>query len=196
MLKDILEFLDENKFSYKDVHSDDTHVQVDCPLCGDSRKRLGILIKPKTKGGIDHPFRCFNCNSRGLSLTTLKKAINSLKDLNRKRFVEYKNGQVSTIKQGLAEKMHEIILKEDKTFARDYLLNERKISEEVVNHFKLGFRSKFTAKDGSTYDGGPYISIPGYENDKCVYIKYRSIDPDIDKQFKWKREKGCNAIKL
>jgi hypothetical protein len=38
----------------------DTHYQVNCPLCGDTRQRLGIRIEEVNKS---HSWHCFNCSS-------------------------------------------------------------------------------------------------------------------------------------
>lgn len=135
-----------------------------------------------------------NCGAKGKKLSTLRKAMGDLKSLKRKTFVEFHNEEKSSIPQGLAEKCHELIFKEDKEFALKYLMEERGLSEETIKHFKIGFRSKFKSKDGRTYDAGPHISLPGFENGKCVYLKYRSIDPNVDKKKKWRREVGCKTV--
>jgi replicative DNA helicase len=184
-LVNIKDFLEGLKLNYRETS---THFQVDCPLCTDSRKRLGIsktLIEDKGK---DYAWSCFNCSSKGLSLANFKKAIEKLKGLNRKEFVEYKSDKSVSIKQDLADKCHDLI-KKNKT-AVEYLINERRITKEAIKHFKLGYRTKFRSDKGDVYDAGPHIAIPYLEGEKLVNIKYRSIDPEVKKEFKWRREKG------
>jgi hypothetical protein len=137
-LVNIKEFLDGLKLNYRESS---THFQVDCPLCTDSRKRLGISKTLSEDKGKDYAWSCFNCSSKGLSIANLKKAIDKLKGLNRKEFVEYKNEKAVSIKQDLADKCHELI-KKNKS-AVEYLINERKLTKEAIKHFKLGFRKNF-----------------------------------------------------
>lgn len=183
-------FLKENDLSFRET---DTHYQVDCPLCTDTRKRLGIFKKQSKLDNEDHHWHCFNCDHSGKSLKTLLKAMFKLKKLGRKEFVEYKDEEKVTVNQTLGEACHEILKKPDKKDAVRYIIEERGLTKEAIKYFKLGFRSKFKNKDGEVYEAGPHISLPYYEGDKLVNLKYRALDPEVDKQYKWRREKGCKT---
>jgi replicative DNA helicase len=190
LIEEIIKFLDEHKLSYKPVNDSDNNIQVNCPLCTDTRKRLGISITKKN----ENPWKCFNCQARGRSLNTLKNAMGVLKSLDRKSFVENKSKNTyAEININEVNKMHELLLEESKIEYLKYVTEERGISVEAVKHFKLGFRSKFTNEKGS-YNAGPHLSIVGFEESKPVYLKYRSLDPDIDKSKKWRRHKNCKTI--
>jgi len=176
----IAELLKELKL---ESHDTESHFQVDCPLCTDTRKRLGIL---KTTG----QWHCFNCNSKGTSVNTLRNAVKKLKNLGRNAVVEYKDEEKVSINQKLGPALMGALSKNDE--AKDYLFG-RGITKECIEHFKLGARSKFKSKDGDTYSSGLHIAMPSYENDKLVNVKYRAVEPKTDKKGnlqKWKREKG------
>jgi replicative DNA helicase len=190
LLQDIIDFLTSNNIRFKPVNEGDTHVQANCPLCTDTRQRMGILIEPSTLNSDDHKYKCFNCSSKGLSLNSLKKAYsklgNNVIDVN-------KHSKITKvdIPQTLADKCHELLF--TKQEALDYLLKERRISEEAVKYFKLGYRSKFVGNNGQAYVAGPHISIPGFVGENLVYMKYRALG-DVDKGNKWRREKNCQTI--
>ena len=187
----MLSFLDEQKIPYLPLGDEDKDIQADCPLCTDSRKRLGIRIKATKLGNSWH---CFNCSSKGKSLNTLKKAMAKLKKLNRSSFVEYKSAQTTKpFPKELSDKMHEALFKVDK--AIKYLTEKRGLTEDCIKHFKLGFRTKFKKKEGNDYyDAGPHIALPAFEDEKLVYIKYRNISKDQSKSIKWRREKNGKTI--
>jgi replicative DNA helicase len=178
-------FLKENDLHFR---ATDTHLQLNCPLCTDSRERLGIKIEVSESKEEDHFWACFNCNSGGKKIRTLAKAMGVLKKLNRKEFVEYKDEDKVKIDQDLGNRT-EAAIRENRGTLK-YLIEERKLSKACIKHFRLGHRSDFEDDEGDIYDAGPHVAIPYYEYGKLVNIKYRSIDPDVDKKWKWRREKG------
>lgn len=178
-------FLKENDLHFR---ATETHYQLNCPLCTDSRERLGVRIEVSEEKEEDHYWSCFNCSSSGKKIRTLAKAMGVLKKLNRKEFVEYKDDDKVKIDQELGKRTENAI-RENRDTLR-YLINERKLTKACIKHFRLGHRSDFEDDEGSVYDAGPHVAIPYYENGKLVNIKYRSIDPNVDKKWKWRREKG------
>jgi replicative DNA helicase len=178
-------FLNENNLHFRKT---DTHYQINCPLCTDSRERLGIKIELSEDKKEDHYWGCYNCSSSGKKISTLAKAMGVLRKLNRKEFVEYKDDEKVKLDQDLGKKAEEALRENRDTIK--YLIQERKLSKACIKHFRLGHRSDFEDSEGGTYDAGPHLAIPYYEGEKLVNIKYRALDPDVDKKFKWRREKG------
>jgi len=171
----IKSILEQKKLEYKETEK---HFQVSCPLCTDTRFRLGISRKG--------PWRCMNCNQRGKQLSTL---IFALDHIDKKEIKKKEAPKAVKINQQIHVKTHEAIKKRDNKEIVKYVTDERKLSLETLNYFQLGYRSKFQGKDC-----GPYLAIPYLVHGKCVCLKYRSLDPDIEKGFKWRREKGGLSI--
>lgn len=185
MTINVEQFLNENSLHFRKT---DTHYQLSCPLCTDDRDRLGIKIEPSESKNEDHFWSCFNCSSSGKKLSTLAKAMGVLKKLNRKEFVEYKDDEKVKLDQDLGTKS-EAEIRENKDTLK-YLIAERKLTKACIKYFRLGHRSYFEDDEGDLYDAGPHLAIPYYEGKKLVNIKYRALDPDVDKKYKWRREKG------
>jgi len=67
---------------------------------------------------------------------------------------------------------------------RDYLLEDRKLTEKVLKRFKIG-------------SNGKAITIPLYEKDILVNIQYRrdpALDGKEDVRPRYSQEKGCKAV--
>lgn len=166
--------------------------QLNCPLCGDNKYRLGIKIEKVEEKNKDHQWNCFRCNQKGSSLRSLKYAIDKLNGLERKEFIEFKDNEKVKIKPDFHIEFHKKLGKTRK--AAEYLINERKLTKECIVHFKLGFRDEFQSTDDdldslTEENKQPYIAIPYLEHGKCVNIKYRYIG-DKEDVTKWRREKG------
>jgi replicative DNA helicase len=181
----VIELVKELKFSFRESERE---VYIDCPFCNDTRKRMGINKE-------SNAWHCFNCNSRGKTLSTFKKALGKLKKLGRDKIVEYKDTDSVRIKQGLGPALNKAFVKNE--VANKYLIEERNLSQECVDHFKIGARSKFVistgANKGKKYDAGLHIALPYYEGEKLVNVKYRAVEPRLskdDKPMKWRRETG------
>jgi len=187
-MSDALKLVQDLKFAFRESEKE---VYIDCPFCSDTRKRLGINKESKA-------WNCFNCSSRGKSLSTFRKALGKLKKLGRDKIVEFKDTSSVQIKQKLGPALTETIKKETNKFVIDYLVEDRGLSEECIDHFKLGARRKFTyidkaTKDKKAYDAGMHLAIPYYEGEHLVNIKYRALEPKMDKSgrpMKWRREEG------
>lgn len=177
----INEFLKLKKLDYRE---NDTHIQLDCFICSDTRTRLGI---EKETG----KWNCFHCSSRGKKLSSLIYAFEHKGNIRSKDTIEKtEREQKCKIKPNLHIKYHKQIFKNKSNNIDKYLREERGISREAMKYFKLGHRSLFINSEKEEYEAGEHLSIPYLVDDKCVNIKYRAIDPDVDKKFKWRREKG------
>ena len=146
--------------------------QMDCPFCDDGRKRLGIH---KLTG----KWNCFHCGLKGGTINSFQKRLEGSdyqkvdldKTLSEKKPIE--------IPQNKAHKCHEKLTRKDRQ-ALSFLRKERGFNLKAINHFILGsFKKK----------GYEYVSIPFFENNKLVNVKYRAIDFK-DKRFKWRRIQG------
>lgn len=164
--------------------SRDTHYQLDCFLCTDKRERLGI---DKESGA----WKCFNCSSGGKKLNSLIYAYNHKGTITTKDKIELTEREKKcTIKPNFHLQWQKRLKNTKKYASAKYLVRERGLSKETVLHFKLGARKIFKNKDGEKFDAGEHVAIPYIQDDKCVCVKYRSLDPEIDKKWKWRREKG------
>ena len=187
-MSDALKLVKDLKFAFRESEKE---VYIDCPFCSDTRKRMGINKESKS-------WNCFNCSSRGKSLSTFRKALGKLKKLGRDKIVEFKDTSSVQIKQKLGPALVETIKKETNKFVIDYLIDDRRLSSECIEHFKLGARKKFiyidkTTKAKKAYDAGMHLAIPYYEGEHLVNIKYRALEPKMDKSgrpMKWRREEG------
>lgn len=190
----ILEFMKEHDIKFTKT---DTHYQMNCFLCTDQRERLGIVIEPDEKG--EQPWRCFNCGTSGKKAQNLSWAWTNKDKVKTVESAEKdKREDKCTIKHDLHLKFHKQLRNTKKTTAYKYLKNERKITKEAVEHFKLGSKSIFTFRnedgDIEKYNAGEHLAIPYLREGKCMNIKYRSLDPEIPKKKKWRREKGGVSI--
>jgi KaiC/GvpD/RAD55 family RecA-like ATPase len=177
----IKEYLAEKGMDFRE--SED-HFQLDCFLCTDTRKRLGIHKKTGQ-------WHCFNCESKGSKLSTFQYAFEKKGKFKTKDDIKKtEQEQKCRIKPNFHLKFHKAIAKTKENDALRYLIKERGLTKDAVLHFKLGSRTEFINKDKEPYDAGEHVAIPYIKDGKCVNIKYRSLDPEIKKEYKWKREKG------
>ena len=180
-MSEIKKFLEDKKLKFRET---ETHFQLDCFLCTDTRDRLGIDKE-------SHAWHCFNCHSKGSKLSTLTYAHNKKNTFKTKDKIESTQREKKcTIKKNIHVRMYKRIFKTKENGVAKYLINKRGLSKEAIKHFKLGVRSIFKNKDGDDYDAGEHLVIPYLKDGRCVNLKYRSIDPETDKKFKWRREKG------
>lgn len=178
---DIKKFFKDNNLEPRE---NETHYQLDCFLCSDSRQRLGIE-KATSK------WKCFNCLSCGTKLSTLEYAFKNKGKIKTKEDLEESSQpKKCKLKPDMHLKFYKNVFKTKKFKSAKYLIKERKISQEAIKHFKLGARKQFKNSDGDLYDAGEHLAIPYIREGKCVNLKYRSLDPEVDKKWKWRREKG------
>lgn len=187
----IKDFLVDNDFKHRDT---ETHYQVNCPLCSDTRERLGIVRDDlpedhelKKSAGTWH---CFNCSLSGKSLKTLTYALENRGLVNQKQIREnHGKKKKSSISADFHKKMHEMAWKKKNSLLSwKYATKERHISPEAFMHFQLGSRSEFTVNEFE------HLAIPYLVDGKCMNLKYRSLDPKVEKKWKWKREKGGATV--
>lgn len=163
----IKEYLEEKGF---DVVTVGDNWNLDCPLCDDTRKRLGFKMSTGQ-------WNCFNCEAKG-SFRRFQKLMNE------ERFVDLEvtlpeKKKVAKIDQGLATKYVDK-MELDNRQTLSYLMKGRGFSRETIEHFTLGsWKTK----------GYEYVSIPYWENSKLVNIKFRAVDY-TDKKYKWRRIKN------
>ena len=144
-----------------------------CPLCGDEKWHFYI----NSSNGL---WNCKKCFSKG-NLYQLKK---QLGDSNEKvKSLSQLIGKKESVKPlGVSTylKLHTALL--DNTTAMNYLKEERMLTEKAIKHFKLGL-----SKDGDMC----WLTIPQFNQDRLINIKYRSLPP-AEKRFK--RESGRPTI--
>lgn len=148
---------------------------INCPFCGENRKRLGFAM---TTGA----WNCFNCDERGKSFQSfMKKQHGTSVKASELKLEKYSGAaqKEAKIDQARAHHLHEK-LDDEKRTAKIFLMQERGFKEETINHFILGSFKK---------NGREFVSIPFFEHGKLVNFKYRQINVD-DKKFKWIRHKG------
>lgn len=186
--------LENKKFKFRENENDFT---LNCPLCTDTKARLGIKkvanLKKKLEIGA---WNCFNCNSNGKKFSSFEYAIAQklgvkfkTKDVIKKEDLDGDEEKSST----LAPEFHKKFIKamsHPKFTVKQYLLEERKLSEECIEHFELGGRTIFVDKRGRKKNYGEHLAIPYLRDGVCVNMKYRALDPNVEKGFKWKRETG------
>ena len=178
----IKEFLDSKSIAYTES---ETHYQMNCFLCTDTQERLGIA-KETGKWG------CFRstCDKHGGKLSTFIYAYNNRKEIEKKEEENPDKEKKCTIKGNMHKLFtRELAQDEDKTVLK-YLVNKRKFSIPTIQHFQLGSRWEFVSAKSGPYDAGDHLAIPYLVGGKCVNLKYRSLDPEVDKKYKWLREKG------
>lgn len=181
----ILAFLESREYGFKET---DGHYQLNCPICNETRSRLGIVKDGLEGAGKWH---CFNCSSKGSKIRTLIYAIDNKGKVNQKEIKSKVKAKRSNLAAEMHLKMHQLaVAKKNSLLTWKYLTRERKISPEAILHFKLGSRSEFKSQLGETKDLGEHLAIPYLVDEKCVNLKYRALDPDVDKKWKWRREKG------
>jgi twinkle protein len=182
--KEILGYLKEKDIKFRET---ETHAQMDCFLCSDTRERLGLDLESGA-------FHCFNCNSSGKKFTSFKYAFEKKGKFKTKDEIkETQQEKKSTIKEQFHIPFHKALFKTKINKAAKYLLKERGLNQEAIKHFKLGSRTTFKNKDREDYNAGEHVTIPYIKDGKCVNIKYRAIEPRMSKKgtpMKWRREKG------
>lgn len=194
----IRKWLNTQKLSFKE---ESDHFQLNCPLCTDTRMRLGITKVPNEKRKVEiGGWNCFNCQSNGKKFISFEYAIHQknktkfkTKDTINKEDPDGDNEKKSTLPANFHLKFIKVLDKEN-CGVRDYLLNERKLSEKCLRYFKIGARRvfEFKGKNGKIrkFNLGDHVVIPYIQDGKCVNIKYRSLNPNVKKDEKWRREKG------
>jgi archaellum biogenesis ATPase FlaH len=180
-LQDVKKFIEGTGLKYRET---DTHFQLNCFLCNDNRERLGVS---KETGA----WNCFHCDSNGTKLSTFKYAYEHRGNITTKDNIEKdEQEEKCKIKPDFHKPFMKRIRNTKKFQSAKYLIKERGLSKETLRHFQLGARRTFKNKDGENYDAGEYVAIPYIKDGKCVNVKYRALDPDVEKGFKWRREKG------
>lgn len=169
---DVKDFLESKGI---EVTESGDNYQINCPICGDTRNRLGIHMSTGK-------WRCFNCDEKGQHFRTLQKHLTDEK-LQELEFAAPKNKKKLVLDQGLADKFHKLLFRPGRT-ANDYLKNERGFSEETIAHFQLGSWKK---------KGFEYVAIPFWKRGQLVNFKYRAVNY-TDKKFKWRRQKGGESV--
>jgi len=173
----IIRYLQEKKIQFKEAN--DQFILERCEACGDSsfhhfymHQEVGTWDCKKcgSSGGFNDFRKLFGDTEIDVSAFTVDKV----------DFVKPK--EYRALHYGIAVENMERLWSVDTKF-KDYLLNERKLTEAVLKQFKIG-------------GNGSAISIPIYENDVLVNMRYRrdpSQDKNPDAGPKYSQEKGCKA---
>lgn len=150
--------------------------QMNCLFCDDTKQRLGIH---KNTG----KWNCFHCGAKGSTIKSFQKKIdgNDYTDIEIKKITE--NKKLIKIPQDKAFKARKKLLDINRQGLK-FLKQVRGFSTKAINHFILGsFKRK----------GYEFISIPFFEKETLVNLKFRAIEYS-DKKFKWLRLKGGKSI--
>lgn len=139
-----------------------------CPFCHD--KKYHLYMRPD-----DGVYFCHKCNERG-NLWIMKKAMGDIEHTIKPAFKKPKHKRPN---QNRADKYHQGLLKDQD--ALDYLTG-RGITKESIKKFKLGL---------SQDDDGRWLTIPHFQKEELVNIKFRSLPP-AKKDFR--RVTGCPSI--
>ena len=175
-------FLEAKNLKFRETES---HYQLNCFLCTDTQERLGISKETGQWGCLKG-----SCGCHGGKLSTLKYAFDNKGDIKRKHEDNPDKEKKCTIKPNMHRHfIKELANDEDKTVLK-YLCNERKFSIDAIKHFQLGHRWEFFSQKSGAYDAGDHLAIPYILGGKCVNLKYRALDPNVDKKYKWLRETG------
>jgi KaiC/GvpD/RAD55 family RecA-like ATPase len=180
-------FLESNSIAFRET---DDHYQVNCIICDETRERLGIVKDGQEDVGKWH---CFNCKNRGTTLKTLVYAYDHKGVVNQKKIKDESKAErkKSTVAPELHIRMHKMaVAKKQSLLTWAYLTQTRGITAEAITHFQLGSRSVFKTSLGEDKECHEHVAIPYLVDGKCVNLKYRSLDPEVDKKWKWRREKG------
>ncbi len=140
-----------------------------CPFCQD--EKWHFYMKPEESG----PFYCHKCNEKG-NLWTLKKHLGDIEQTIQPAFKkpEYKKPQ-----QGQAEKYYQALLKDQEAIS---YLSDRGFSRESIDRFKLGVCTK---------NGKKYLSIPHFQKNECLNIKFRAL---FSTEERFHRLQGCKSV--
>lgn len=146
------------------------NLQMHCPLCDDSRQRLGININSNHSNfGF---WSCLNggCGAKGRSLSSFQKRISKHFGESREKIdlTASSNGEEFDldINQKLAIKFYKNAFKNKKRNARKYLKEQRGFKKTTIEHFMLGSKR---------IKGHEFVSIPFWENGELVNLKYRAV---------------------
>jgi len=171
-----------NKFEVK-FRETDTHFQMNCFLCSDTSERLGLSKE-------NNHWHCFNCSSGGKKLSSFVFALNNKSTIKTsEKLARDAQEEKCTINPNIHLPFCKNIRRTSKFKTYKYLTQERNITKAAIIHFKLGATSILNGKNC-----GEHLAIPHIKDGKCVNIKYRSLDPNVEKKFKWRREKGGATV--
>ena len=140
----------------------------ECPFCHDTKWHF--YADPNKA-----VWFCHKCQEKG-NLSTLKKRMGDVQETIRPAFKKPKHKKPE---QGQADKYHQTLLAD--SGALDYL-KSRDINQESIGRFKLGL---------SCENGIRWLTIPHFQGQDLLNIKYRSLPP-AKKTFK--RIQGCKSI--
>lgn len=163
----IIEFIKNKNWKYE-LRGDQAFFDF-CPLpnCGKDKNHFNININTGQ-------FFCFKCGQKGTSLKQLKYLIGD--ENYNSRLTE-----VVKIKKEFPDyrKFHNDLMLDHNADALDYLVCERGFSYQTIEKQMLGVTTQFFSKPNKMCK---CISIPYFKDDKCVFIKYRTIPPE-EKDF-------------
>jgi 5S rRNA maturation endonuclease (ribonuclease M5) len=140
-----------------------------CLYCHD--EKWHFYIDPKDKG----PWYCHKCNEKGNLWSLMKK----MGDIQQSIRPAFKNPDYKRPAPNKADTYHQALLENPE--AMDYVLS-RGINRESIGKFKIGFYQN---------NGKKWLTIPHYQGEELVNIKFRSLPP-AEKTFK--RIPNCKSI--
>jgi replicative DNA helicase len=137
-----------------------------------------------------------NCSSSAKKFNSLKYALNQktgtkfkTKDVIKKEDPDGDEEKSSTLPKDFHVKYIKN-LEHPKYDVKRYLIEDRKLTPECLEYFQLGGRKIWTDKYGKKRNHGDHLAIPYLRDGECINVKYRSLDPNVKKGYKWRREKG------
>ena len=179
----IKKFVEANEIKYFETDND---FQMNCFSCDDVKQRLGVSKKTGA-------WSCLNggCGIKGTKFKNLLYGFNQKNNTKSAPKVEEKEKEeVSKLKPEFHLPYADMLQDGEFEDAYNYLLEDRGLSEECIEHFKLGVRWEFKKRTGGNYDATDHVVIPYIQDDKCVNVKYRKITLKDKSDAKWRREVG------
>lgn len=161
---EIKTYLENKKLEFKET-GNNQYVLQECPYCRDTKGTHFYMNKE------EGCFMCFLCGEKG-SFNAFRKKFGdesiAIPEGKKKIYRELDNSSVLVYSAKLFGLYKEHL---------NYLMNERKLTKETIEHFQLG----------ST---GEKIVIPIFKNEKLVNIRYRR-DPKDTESAKYVAEAHC-----
>lgn len=141
-------------------------ITINCPYCGDTKQHC--YIDPQKK-----VFFCHKCNEKGTWYQLVKQMNPSAAIVPFAR----DNKPVKHPTLDYIQQCHKRLMGPSGVEAIKYLVEDRKITIETIQHFDLGLETK---------DGKDWLVIPYFRDSKPVNVKCRSLPP-ANKEFRrWK----------
>lgn len=173
----LIKYFQEKNIEFKDAGNEQFTIKP-CISCGDDK--FNHFYMSQYEGLWD----CKKCGAKG-NLNQFRKLMGDTEiDLSKFESAEkkVKKPEYRTLNYNIPIQYAASLWSTGKKF-RDYLIDDRKLTEKILKKFKVG-------------SNGKAITIPIYEKDILVNIQYRrdpALDGDDNAAPRYAQEKGCKA---